>query len=52
MQGEIKNIQINNIESYNGEANGFTIYKESDSIHAGTQLTNDDINNLNLPNLI
>eukprot|EP00486_Rosalina_sp_Unknown_P001205 CAMPEP_0201565262 /NCGR_PEP_ID=MMETSP0190_2-20130828/4248_1 /ASSEMBLY_ACC=CAM_ASM_000263 /TAXON_ID=37353 /ORGANISM="Rosalina sp." /LENGTH=712 /DNA_ID=CAMNT_0047982553 /DNA_START=729 /DNA_END=2869 /DNA_ORIENTATION=- len=59
-QGTLKNIQIENIESYHGEANGMTVYKECDitleniqvdNIYAGTQLIDDDIDSLNLPNL-
>ncbi len=62
VSGEIKNIHIQNIESYNGEANGMTIYKESyitleninvDYIYAGTQLNDEQINELSDgPNLI
>ena len=60
--GTLKNIQIENIQSYHGEANGMTIYKECDitleniqvdNIHAGTNLVDDDaIDKLDLPNLI
>ena len=60
-QGTLSNIQIEGIESYNGEANGLTVYKgcdvsleniQVDNIHAGTQLTSDDISGLALPNLV
>ena len=59
--GDYKNIQIENIESYHGEANGLTIYKESfinlqnlyiNNVHAGTKLTDEDVEQLSLPNLV
>lgn len=58
--GSLSNIQIEGIESYHGEANGLTIYKECDvslenivvnKIYAGSKLTDDDIVTLDLPNL-
>ncbi len=58
--GTYSNINIKNIESYHGEANGLTIYKGSDinveninvnNINAGTQL-NKDIKHIVLPNYI
>eukprot|EP01083_Nonionella_stella_P067358 178120_1 len=60
-QGVIQNVQIEKIDSYYGEANGFTVYKECDvvlrninidSVHAGTQVNDDDLIHLDLPNLI
>ena len=59
--GTISNIQIENVESWFGEANGLTVYKgcditleniQVDNIHAGTQLNDDDIVGMQLPNLI
>lgn len=59
--GDYTNIHIENVESWHGEANGLTIYKESfvnlgniqvHDIHAGTKLNDDDVSQLNLPNLI
>jgi len=60
-QGTLSNIQIANVESWNGEANGMTIYKGCelsvsnivvDNIHAGTQLSALDVQQLALPNLV
>ena len=59
--GSVSNIQIENIESWHGEANGLTVYKgcditlesiQVDNIHAGTQLNDEDIDTLSLPNLV
>ena len=59
-KGIFNNIKIENIESYNGEANGMTIYKQCDvilqniivdSIHAGSHLTQDQVDLLKSPNL-
>jgi len=59
--GEYTNIRIENIESYHGEANGMTIYKESyvnlhninvRNINAGTQLNADSVQKLVSPNLV
>ena len=54
-KGALRNIQIESIESFHGEANGMTVYKECDiileniqvnNIRAGTQLTDDvDLSN-------
>ena len=57
--GDYTNIKIENVQSYYGEANGMTIYKESyvnlgnivvNNVNAGTQLTEQDIDALVLPN--
>jgi len=54
-------IKIENIESFHGEANGMTIYKESfvnlgnivvNNINAGTQLNEDDVQQIVLPNTV
>ena len=59
-QGSFTNINIENVESYHGEANGMTVYKECDvvleniqvdSIHAGSQLSDDEVDGLSSPNL-
>eukprot|EP01083_Nonionella_stella_P087970 244933_1 len=55
-----RDITIENIESYHGEANGMTVYKESqvtleniqvDSVRAGTHLTHAQVSVLQSPNL-
>eukprot|EP00485_Elphidium_margaritaceum_P004154 CAMPEP_0202692848 /NCGR_PEP_ID=MMETSP1385-20130828/7126_1 /ASSEMBLY_ACC=CAM_ASM_000861 /TAXON_ID=933848 /ORGANISM="Elphidium margaritaceum" /LENGTH=982 /DNA_ID=CAMNT_0049348447 /DNA_START=45 /DNA_END=2993 /DNA_ORIENTATION=- len=59
--GTLSNVAITNVESYHGEANGLTIYKECDlslqnvqvdNIHAGTQMSEQQLNDLQLPNLV
>lgn len=59
--GDYINLHIENVESWRGEANGLTIYKESyinlqnvliNNINAGTKLNENDVSNLVLPNLI
>ena len=60
--GNIQNINIQNIESFHGEAIGINIYKgcdvningdiNIDTINAGSQLNDDDVQELTLPNLI
>eukprot|EP01083_Nonionella_stella_P290532 988555_1 len=59
--GDYKNIAIENVESFHGEANGLTIYKESyvnlqnivvRNIRAGTQLDEEQVQTLRLPNLV
>jgi len=59
--GDYKDIKIENVESWHGEANGLTIYKESyinlqnvlvNNIHAGTQLNEQQVSKLTLPNLV
>merc|ERR1712130_834939 len=59
--GDYKNIKIENVESWHGEANGLTIYKESfvnlqniivQNVNAGTKLNQDIVNKLTLPNLV
>jgi len=59
--GTFSNIIVEDIESYNGEANGMTVYKECDlvlenvkvdNIHAGTQLDDEQVDALESPNLI
>merc|ERR1711933_14795 len=59
--GDYTNIKIEDIESYHGEANGLTIYKESyvnlanievNSVNAGTKLSDDDVKEMVLPNYV
>ena len=61
VQGVVINVNIDNVESYYGEANGMTIYKgcdieidniQVDNIHAGSQLTDEQVETLNTPNLV
>ena len=59
--GDYKDIKIENVESWHGEANGLTIYKESyinlqsvliRNINAGTKLDKETAESLTLPNII
>merc|ERR1712176_1405286 len=59
--GNYKNIKIENVESYLGEANGLTIYKETYinlqnilvlNVNAGTNLDQETVDSLTLPNLV
>eukprot|EP00485_Elphidium_margaritaceum_P018336 CAMPEP_0202729440 /NCGR_PEP_ID=MMETSP1385-20130828/186133_1 /ASSEMBLY_ACC=CAM_ASM_000861 /TAXON_ID=933848 /ORGANISM="Elphidium margaritaceum" /LENGTH=1043 /DNA_ID=CAMNT_0049395701 /DNA_START=32 /DNA_END=3164 /DNA_ORIENTATION=- len=59
--GQYKDIQIEDVESWHGEANGLTIYKESyidlqslliRNINAGTRLDAAKVDTLTLPNLV
>ena len=60
VQGILENVQIENIESWHGEANGMTVYKGCDiglsnilvdAVHAGTRLQEEEVLELNSPNL-
>ena len=59
--GDYKNIKIENVESWHGEANGLTIYKEAyvnlqnilvRNLHAGTKLDQGFVDGMTLPNLV
>eukprot|EP00485_Elphidium_margaritaceum_P007624 CAMPEP_0202695936 /NCGR_PEP_ID=MMETSP1385-20130828/9363_1 /ASSEMBLY_ACC=CAM_ASM_000861 /TAXON_ID=933848 /ORGANISM="Elphidium margaritaceum" /LENGTH=1002 /DNA_ID=CAMNT_0049352021 /DNA_START=118 /DNA_END=3126 /DNA_ORIENTATION=+ len=59
--GAYRNIHIENVESWHGEANGLTIYKQSfielenvmvENIFAGTKLDESEVAALSLPNLV
>ena len=59
--GNIGNISIENVESWNGEAIGINVYKGCnvqmrditvDNINAGTHLNEEQVNQLILPNLV
>ena len=61
VSGDYKDIKIENIESWHGEANGLTIYKESHinlqsvlvrNVNAGTKLDKETAEQLTLPNLV
>eukprot|EP01084_Bolivina_argentea_P173385 300297_1 len=58
---DYEDIVIQNVESWNGEANGWAIYKQSyinvsnvvvSNIHAGTKLTQERVDTLTLPNYV
>ena len=59
--GDYKNLHIENVESWHGEANGLTIYKESyinlqnliiNNIRAGTKFDEQSVTKLTLLNLV
>eukprot|EP00486_Rosalina_sp_Unknown_P013765 CAMPEP_0201591984 /NCGR_PEP_ID=MMETSP0190_2-20130828/190002_1 /ASSEMBLY_ACC=CAM_ASM_000263 /TAXON_ID=37353 /ORGANISM="Rosalina sp." /LENGTH=1019 /DNA_ID=CAMNT_0048050547 /DNA_START=33 /DNA_END=3093 /DNA_ORIENTATION=- len=61
VSGDYKDIKIENVESWHGEANGLTIYKESyinlqsvliRNVNAGTKLDKETAEQLVLPNLV
>jgi len=61
VQGTVRNVVIEGIESFRGEANGLTVYKgcgvilenvTADSIRAGTRMSSEEVDVLTLPNLI
>ena len=60
VEGKVANLQIEGIESFHGEANGLTVYKGCDValdnvavdvIRAGTAMTQQEVDQLVLPNL-
>merc|ERR1712154_11425 len=59
--GDYKNLHIENVESFHGEANGLTFYKESyinlenviiNNINAGSKMNDESVAALVLPNLV
>mmetsp|Transcript_61329 Transcript_61329/g.97647 ORF Transcript_61329/g.97647 Transcript_61329/m.97647 type:complete len:596 (+) Transcript_61329:1-1788(+) len=59
--GQYSNLRIENVESWHGEANGLTVYKQSfinlhnvvvRNVNAGTKLDDEMVNALTSPNLV